>query len=110
MKMAWSVGCAPPTPSLRANPDRHRWGGFALHAAARYGCRITTTTLSREQYEHVLDKVLEAGLTTRVTVLLKQYDTFFRVNVTSAWPRCSSSGPDEDAGPTAQDALPKGTV
>ena len=26
------------------------WGGFALHAAGRYGCRVTTTTISREQH------------------------------------------------------------
>jgi len=29
------------------------WGGFALHAAKHYGCRVTTTTLSRQQYEYV---------------------------------------------------------
>jgi cyclopropane-fatty-acyl-phospholipid synthase len=27
------------------------WGGFALHAAGRYGCRVTTTTISRAQYD-----------------------------------------------------------
>ncbi len=27
------------------------WGGLAVHAAANYGCRVTTTTISREQYE-----------------------------------------------------------
>ncbi len=26
------------------------WGGFALHAARHYGCRVTTTTISREQH------------------------------------------------------------
>ena len=26
------------------------WGGFALHAAQRYGCKVTTTTISQEQY------------------------------------------------------------
>ena len=29
------------------------WGSFALHAARRYGCRVTTTTISRSQYDHV---------------------------------------------------------
>ncbi|WP_209120929.1 SAM-dependent methyltransferase, partial [Parasedimentitalea maritima] len=28
------------------------WGGLAIHAARTRGCRVTTTTISREQYEH----------------------------------------------------------
>ncbi len=27
------------------------WGGFAAHAAREYGCRVTTTTISREQHD-----------------------------------------------------------
>jgi hypothetical protein len=27
------------------------WGGFALHAATHYGCRVTTTTISDRQHE-----------------------------------------------------------
>jgi len=49
------------------------WGGFALHAAGRYGCRVTTTTISRQQYELARERVRQAGLTERVTVLLKDY-------------------------------------
>ena len=49
------------------------WGGFALHAASRYGCRVTTTTISQKQYEVAVRRVQEAGLTDRVTVLLKDY-------------------------------------
>lgn len=49
------------------------WGGFALHAAARYGCRVTTTTISREQYELAQERVRQAGLADRVTVLLEDY-------------------------------------
>ena len=37
------------------------WGGFALHAAITRGCRVTTTTLSREQRELALERVSEAG-------------------------------------------------
>ena len=33
------------------------WGGFALHAARHYGCRVTTTTISREQYEFARKRV-----------------------------------------------------
>jgi len=49
------------------------WGGFALHAAARYGCRITTVTISREQYELASRRVRDAGLADRVEVLLADY-------------------------------------
>ncbi len=49
------------------------WGGFALHAAATRGCRVTTTTLSREQRELALERVREAGLEDRVTILLEDY-------------------------------------
>ena len=51
------------------------WGGFALHAAARHGCRVTTTTISREQQRLALERVRRAGLGDRVTVLLEDYRT-----------------------------------
>ena len=49
------------------------WGGFALYAAARHGCRVTTTTISREQQRLALERVHRAGLEDRVTVLLEDY-------------------------------------
>ena len=49
------------------------WGGFALHAARRHGCRVTTTTISREQHALAEQRVAEAGLQDRVTVLLQDY-------------------------------------
>jgi cyclopropane-fatty-acyl-phospholipid synthase len=49
------------------------WGALALHAARRHGCRVTTTTISRHQYELVRERVAAAGLEDRVTVLLKDY-------------------------------------
>jgi cyclopropane-fatty-acyl-phospholipid synthase len=49
------------------------WGGFALHAAAHYGCRVTTTTISREQYDLARERVAAAGLEDRVTLLLQDY-------------------------------------
>ncbi|MDA0182826.1 cyclopropane-fatty-acyl-phospholipid synthase family protein [Solirubrobacter phytolaccae] len=49
------------------------WGGFAVHAASTRGCRVTTTTLSREQRDLALARVREAGLEDRVTVLLNDY-------------------------------------
>ena len=49
------------------------WGGFAIHAAREVGCRVTTTTISREQYELARQRVDEAGLQDRITVLLSDY-------------------------------------
>jgi cyclopropane-fatty-acyl-phospholipid synthase len=64
---------------LRLGPQDHvleigtGWGGFAVHAAGRYGCRVTTTTISGEQHAYALRRVREAGLSDRVTVLLDDY-------------------------------------
>jgi cyclopropane-fatty-acyl-phospholipid synthase len=49
------------------------WGGFAIHAAGRYGCRVTTTTISREQYELARQRIREANLSARVEVLMRDY-------------------------------------
>ncbi|MBV6416324.1 MAG: Tuberculostearic acid methyltransferase UfaA1 [Steroidobacteraceae bacterium] len=49
------------------------WGGFALHAAKQYGCRVTTTTISREQHALASRRVVESGLEGLVTVLLRDY-------------------------------------
>ncbi|MBN1855239.1 MAG: class I SAM-dependent methyltransferase [Pirellulales bacterium] len=49
------------------------WGGFAVHAAQNYGCRVTTTTISRKQYDYSRQKVKAAGLGDRVTVLCEDY-------------------------------------
>ncbi|MGE5357416.1 MAG: class I SAM-dependent methyltransferase [Bacteroidales bacterium] len=49
------------------------WGGFALHAAQHYGCRVTTTTISRRQYAFARRRVDAAGLGDRVTVLADDY-------------------------------------
>ncbi|WP_445400082.1 class I SAM-dependent methyltransferase [Zobellella sp. An-6] len=49
------------------------WGGLACFAATRYGCRVTTTTLSRAQFEHARARVAQEGLEDRVTLLLEDY-------------------------------------
>jgi cyclopropane-fatty-acyl-phospholipid synthase len=49
------------------------WGGLAVHAALTRGCRVTTTTLSVEQHAHAVERVREAGVQDRVTVLLQDY-------------------------------------
>jgi cyclopropane-fatty-acyl-phospholipid synthase len=64
---------------LELRPDDHvveigtGWGSFAMHAAGRYGCRVTTTTISREQHALATQRVREAGLDDRVTVVLEDY-------------------------------------
>jgi len=64
---------------LGLGPDDHvieigtGWGGFAIHAASRYGCRVTTTTISKEQHALATTWVAAAGLADRVSVLLKDY-------------------------------------
>ncbi len=49
------------------------WGGLAIHAAKHYGCRVTTTTISREQYELARERVAREGLSNRVEVLFEDY-------------------------------------
>ena len=64
---------------LALGPDDHvieigtGWGGFAIYAAAQYGCRVTTTTISRQQYEYARGEIERAGLAGRITLLLKDY-------------------------------------
>jgi cyclopropane-fatty-acyl-phospholipid synthase len=49
------------------------WGGFAIHAARHYGCHVTTTTISQEQFALASQRVREAGLGDRVRVLACDY-------------------------------------
>ena len=64
---------------LELRPDDHLlevgtgWGGMAIHAASRFGCRVTTTTISREQHDLAVARVRDAGLSERITVLLQDY-------------------------------------
>jgi cyclopropane-fatty-acyl-phospholipid synthase len=65
--------------ALELEPEDHLleigtgWGAMAAYAASRYGCRVTTTTISREQREGALRRVREAGVEDRLTVLLDDY-------------------------------------
>ncbi len=49
------------------------WGGFAVHAARTYGCRVTTTTTSLRQYGYPRERVRRAGLDDLVTVCSDDY-------------------------------------
>jgi cyclopropane-fatty-acyl-phospholipid synthase len=65
--------------ALELRPDDHLleigtgWGAMAVHAASNYGCRVTTTTLSREQRDGAIRRIRDAGVEDRVTVLLDDY-------------------------------------
>ena len=48
-------------------------GGFAIHAAKNFGVRVTTTTISKEQYRFAKKRVEEEGLEDRITLLLQDY-------------------------------------
>ena len=64
---------------LQLKPEDHLleigtgWGGMAVHAAREYGCRVTTTTISREQYQYTHDRVQREGLQDRITLLREDY-------------------------------------
>ena len=49
------------------------WGGFALYAASRYQCQVTTTTISEAQFALASQRVQAAGLTDRVTIQRRDY-------------------------------------
>ena len=49
------------------------WGSFAIHAAEKYGCRVSATTISKEQYNLARERVRRRGLDDRVTILFKDY-------------------------------------
>ena len=61
------------TPSDHVLEIGSGWGGFAIHAAREYGCRVTTTTISREQHREATSRVEALGLGDRVTVLDEDY-------------------------------------
>jgi len=64
---------------LELGPDDHiveigtGWGGFAIHAVKKYGCRVTTTTISKQQYELAWQRVIDAGLEDSIELLLEDY-------------------------------------
>ena len=49
------------------------WGGFALYAAEKYGCEVTTTTISKQQYDYAKVKIEAAGLSQRIHLLRSDY-------------------------------------
>jgi len=64
---------------LELGPDDHLleigtgWGGFAIHAARHYGCRVTTTTISEAQHQLARERIIEAGLEDRIELLREDF-------------------------------------
>ncbi len=64
---------------LQLKPEDHvieigtGWGGFAIHAAANYGCKVTTTTISDAQHEEAGRRIRAAGLEDKITLLKQDY-------------------------------------
>ena len=64
---------------LRLQPVDHvleigtGWGGWSLHAARKYGCRVTTVTISRQQHDLAVQRIAAAGLADRIEVRLQDY-------------------------------------
>jgi cyclopropane-fatty-acyl-phospholipid synthase len=49
------------------------WGGFAIYAAKNYGCKVTTTTISQQQFNLAKQRVEDEGLQDKITLLLEDY-------------------------------------
>lgn len=49
------------------------WGGFAIHAAKHYGCHVTTTTISKQQFDYTERRIEEEGLSDKITLLCEDY-------------------------------------
>ena len=64
---------------LRIKPTDHvleigsGWGGFACHVVKNYGCRVTTVTISEEQFKHARERFERAGISDRVDIQLLDY-------------------------------------
>ncbi len=64
---------------LDLSPETHLleigtgWGGLSIHLARKTGCRITTTTISKEQAELARQRIQAAGLADRIEVIETDY-------------------------------------
>lgn len=49
------------------------WGGMAVYAAKNYGCKVTTTTISQQQYDYAREQIERANVGHLVTLLKEDY-------------------------------------
>ena len=80
---------------LQLGPDDHvleigcGWGGFALHAAATTGCRVTGLTISAEQAELARERVAPPASTDRIEIVEQDYRSTTAATRRSPRSRCS---------------------
>jgi cyclopropane-fatty-acyl-phospholipid synthase len=64
---------------LRLHPGDHvleigsGWGGFSMHAAKTFGCRVTTVTISQAQFDEAQVRITAAGLSDKIDLRLTDY-------------------------------------
>ena len=49
------------------------WGGNAIHIAKNYGCKVTTATISEEQFKLANERIAKENLTDKINVVLQDY-------------------------------------
>jgi cyclopropane-fatty-acyl-phospholipid synthase len=49
------------------------WGGFAIYAAKNFGCRVTTTTISDQQFKLAKERIADSGVADRIDLVMKDY-------------------------------------
>ena len=49
------------------------WGGFAIFAAENYGCKVTTTTISQQQFSYTRNLINKKKLGNKITLLFEDY-------------------------------------
>jgi cyclopropane-fatty-acyl-phospholipid synthase len=49
------------------------WGGFAIYAAQNFGCRVTTTTISDQQFKLAKERIADSGVADRIDLVMKDY-------------------------------------
>jgi cyclopropane-fatty-acyl-phospholipid synthase len=64
---------------LRLRPEDHLleigagWGSMTSHAVRHHGCRVTTVTISEEQFRHCRERFAREGIADRAEVRLLDY-------------------------------------
>lgn len=64
---------------LNLQPEDHvleigcGWGGFSIFVAKNYGCRLTITTISDEQFAFAQKRINDEGLADKITLINKDY-------------------------------------
>ena len=49
------------------------WGSFAIYAAQNFGCRVTTTTISDQQFKLAQQRIADSGVADRIELVMKDY-------------------------------------